>query len=149
VRVDGGYRFGGFRPAMFFEPLATISVVDSQIDDFAQNGNTVKFDDGTSVRGRLGGRLGTSFRVAHEITVEPFVVGAVWHEFEGDNKTVLNSAGTVFNLLDDQTGTWGEVNGGLNIFNVGAGASGFAKVDVVLGDDVQGVGGQIGMRVRW
>jgi hypothetical protein len=35
------------------------------------------------------------------------------------------------------------------LFRLNAGASGFAKVDVVLGDDVQGVGGQVGMRVRW
>jgi hypothetical protein len=42
---------------------------------------TVKFDDSTSVRRRLG-VLGTSFKVAQELTAEPFVIGSVWHKFE-------------------------------------------------------------------
>ena len=75
------------------------------MDDFAKNGNTVKFGDSTSVRGRLGLRLGTSFKVAQELTAEPFVIGSVWHEFEDQTSAVLNSGGTLFNLLDDQTGT--------------------------------------------
>ena len=85
VRVDSGYRFGGFGPGMFFEPLATIGVVDSEIDNFTQGGNRVNFDDGTSVRGRLGLRVGTSFKTA-QMTVEPFVIGSVWHEFEDEQQ---------------------------------------------------------------
>ena len=150
ARLDSGYRFGGFRDGMFYEPLATISVVDSQIDDFARNGNSVKFDEGTSVRGRLGLRVGTSFKAAQELTVEPFVIGSVWHEFKDDNQAALISTGaTLFNLADSLTGTWGEVSAGVNLYNIGAGASGFAKVDVVLGDDVNGVGGQVGVHYKW
>jgi hypothetical protein len=29
------------------------------------------------------------------------------------------------------------------------GASGFGKVDVVFGDDIDGVGGQLGVRYKW
>jgi outer membrane autotransporter protein len=151
-RIDSGYRFGGFGPGMFFEPLATISAVDSEFDDFAKDGNSVKFGDSTSVRGRLGARLGMSFMAAPEITVEPFVIGSVWHEFEDNNQAVLVATGAstaTFNLLDDLEGTWAEISAGVNVFNVGAGASGFAKVDVAVGDDIGGVGGQAGMRVRW
>ena len=148
VRLDSGYRFGGFGPGMFFEPLATIGVVDSEIDNFTQGANRVNFDDGTSVRGRLGLRVGTNFQ-AGQITVEPFVIGSVWHEFEDDNRTTLVSSGTLFSLTDNFQDTWGEVSAGLNLFNLGAGASGFGKVDVAFGDDIDGVGGQVGVRYRW
>jgi outer membrane autotransporter protein len=148
VRVDSGYRFGGFAPGMFFEPLATIGVVDSEIDNFTQGGNKVGFDDGTSARGRLGLRVGTSFRTA-QMTVEPFVIGSVWHEFEDDNQVALVSSGTSFNLADNFEDTWGEVSAGINLFNTAGRTAGFGKIDVVFGDDVDGVGGQIGVRYKW
>ena len=148
VRVDSGYRFGGFGSGMFFEPLATIGVVDSEIDNFTRSGNKVSFDDGTSVQGRLGLRVGTSF-LAGTMTVEPFVIGSVWHEFEDGNQAMLASSGTLFSLTDNLADTWGEVSAGLNLFNIGRGTSGFGKVDVVFGDDIDGVGGQVGVRYKW
>ena len=148
VRLNSGYRFGGFGPGVFFEPLATIGVVDSNIDNFTEGGNRVNFDDGTSVRGRLGLRVGTNFQ-AGQITVEPFVIGSVWHEFEDDNRTALVSSGTLFSLTDNFEDTWGEVSAGVNLFNIGAGASGFGKVDVAFGDNIDGAKGQIGVRYKW
>ena len=150
VRTDAGYRFGAFAgEGFFFEPLGTIAWVNSQIDDYTLGANHVNFEDGNSVRGRLGLRLGTSVQWG-ELTFEPFVIGSVWHEFEDGNKAILTSTGAVtFNLVDRLHGTWGEVSAGANLFNVGAGASGFAKVDVAIGDDFSSVGGQVGMRVKW
>ncbi len=151
-RIDSGYRFGGFGPGIFFEPLATISGVDSTFDDFVKDGNSVKFGNNTSLRGRLGLRVGSHFTLADGIAVEPFVIGSAWHEFEDNNQAVLVAAGAAtatFNLLDDLQGTWAELSAGVNVFNLGAGASGFAKADVAIGNDIGGVGGQVGMRVRW
>jgi len=133
---------------MFFEPLATIGVVDSEIDNFTQGVNRVNFDDGTSVRGRLGLRLGASMK-AGMMTVEPFVIGSIWHEFEDSNNATLLSSGALFSLADNFQDTWGEVSAGINLFNLGAGASGFGKVDVTFGDDIDGVGGQLGVRYKW
>jgi outer membrane autotransporter protein len=148
VRLDSGYRFGGFRPGMFFEPLATVGVVDSEIDNFTQDSNRVSFDDGTSVRGRLGLRLGASIK-SGDMTVEPFVIGSFWHEFEDENRATLASGGTLFSLADTPQDNWGEVSTGVNLLNIGAGASGFGKVDVVFGDEIDGVGGQVGVRYKW
>ena len=151
-RIDSGYRFGGFGPGMFFEPLATISGVDSAFDDFVKDGNSVKFGDSTSLRGRLGRASVRASLSPTGSAVEPFVIGSAWHEFEDNNQAVLVATGATtatFNLLDDLEGTWAEISAGVNVFNVGAGASGFAKVDVAVGDEIGGVGGQVGMRVRW
>jgi outer membrane autotransporter protein len=148
ARLDSGYRFGGFKRGLFLEPLATISVVKSDIDSFRNGVNQIRFEDGTSVRGRLGLRAGTTF-AAGAITVEPFVIGSVWHEFEDDNRAQLTSLGTTFNLLESLDDTWGEVSGGINLFSLGGATSGFLKVDVVFGDDIEGVGGQVGARYKW
>ena len=44
---------------------------------------------------------------------------------------------------------WGEVSAGVSFFNPSANTSVFAKVDVTFGDDLDGVGGNAGMRVTW
>lgn len=41
LRTDAGYRFGGFRPGLFLEPLATIKASWSPLDDFAREGNSI------------------------------------------------------------------------------------------------------------
>ena len=148
ARLDAGYRFGGFGAGLYFEPLATISVVNSEIDNFTQGGNKIDFDDGTSVQGRLGLRVGTSFE-AGAMTVEPFVSGGLWHEFEDDNQAVLTSSGTKFNLTDNRADTWGEVSAGINLFNNGRGASGFGKIDVAFGEELDRASGQVGVRYEW
>jgi hypothetical protein len=61
----------------------------------------------------------------------------------------LNSLGTQFAFKDDIEDSWAEVSGGVNVFTLGNGLSGFGKVDVSLGDGIQGVGGQLGLRYDW
>ena len=63
MRVDSGYRFGGYRSGVFLEPLATLAVVWSDINGFAKGGNQVSFDDDANLRGRLGLRLGSTYSV--------------------------------------------------------------------------------------
>ena len=149
VRTDTGYRFGGFNGGFFFEPLATLGVVWSDIDGFSLAGNNASFDDDANVRGRLGLRLGTSYEVWPGITMEPFVIGSLWSNLSGDNQVRLISNGTSFRLEDDPEETWGEVSAGVNFFNPSARSALFAKLDVTFGDDIDGVGGKVGMRYNW
>jgi len=82
-RTDAGYRFGGLQPGPFIEPLATIAVSWTHIDDFARDGNAIDFDDDEDARGRLGLRVGTSSEVWEGTTMEPFVVGSLWGNLSG------------------------------------------------------------------
>ena len=50
---------------------------------------------------------------------------------------------------DDLQGTWGEVSGQVNLFNADGSIAAFAKLDVTFGEDLEGVGGQVGMRFDW
>jgi outer membrane autotransporter protein len=149
VRTDTGYRFGGFNGGFFFEPLATIGVVWSDIHSFSREGNTVNFDDNANVRGRLGLRIGTSYQVWQGTVMEPFVIGSVWSHLSGDNEVTLISNGSTFHLEDNPQDTWGEVSSGVNFFNPGVHTTAFVKVDFAFGDDMDGVGGKVGMRYNW
>lgn len=57
--------------------------------------------------------------------------------------------GTLFRLTDGPAGTWAEGERRRQSIHLGAGLSGFAKVDVVWGDKIAGVGGQSGVRRKW
>jgi outer membrane autotransporter protein len=149
LRTDAGYRFGGFNGGAFIEPLATLSVTWADIDGFSLGGNTVSFDDDANVRGRLGLRIGTSYPVWQGTIMEPFVIGSLWANLSDENRATLVSSGTTFRLQDDLDDVWGEVSVGANFFNFATNTSVFAKLDVAVGDDIDGVGGKAGMRVAW
>ncbi len=147
IRVDAGYRFGG--KSLFFEPLATLAVSWSDIDSFTSDGNQVEFGDDASVRGRLGFRLGSTMTPWAGVQLEPFVIGSLWSQLEGGNSADLTSTGTTFTLTDDHADVWGEISAGLNVFDAGNSTSAFTKVDVTFGDNIEGIGGQVGMRIKW
>ncbi len=149
VRTDSGYRFGGFHGGPFVEPLATIAVIWADLDGFTQGGNSVSFNDDPNVRGRLGLRLGTDYHVWAGTTTEPFVIGSVWGNLSDNNQATLTSLGATFQLADKLQDVWGEVSGGVNVFNPAANTSAFAKVDVSFGNDIDGISGKAGMRVTW
>jgi autochaperone domain-containing protein len=150
VRTDAGYRFGQFRRGPFVEPLATIAVAWSDIDDFTFAGNSVKFNDEADVRGRLGLRVGTSREVWTGIVAEPFVIGSVWGHLSGENKATVTLLGTKFGpFTDEPDDVWGVVSTGVNFFSPGTQSSLFAKLDVTFGDEVEGISAKGGMRYNW
>jgi hypothetical protein len=83
------------------------------------------------------------------VIFEPFVVGSVWHEFEGDNKASFMSAGYVLAFKDQPEETYGEVGGGINLLSATSGLFAFAKVDALVGGDLDGVSGKVGGRWAW
>ena len=150
VRTDTGYRFGGFRGGPFIEPLATIAVVWSALDNLKIDDNKISFDEGTNVRGRLGLRAGLSYDVWSGIRMEPFVIGSLWSNLSGENKATLTSLGTTFvDFTDTPDRLWGVVSTGVNFFSPSASTSLFAKLDVTFGEETNGIGAKAGARVSW
>ena len=150
VRTDTGYRFGGFRGGVFVEPLATIAVVWSELDNLKVDDNKISFDEGTNVRGRLGLRVGLSYDVGSGIRMEPFVIGSLWSNLSGENKATLTSLNTTFvDFTDEPDDLWGVVSTGVNFFSPSASTSLFAKLDVTFGEETNGIGAKAGARVSW
>ncbi|HSO47793.1 MAG TPA: autotransporter domain-containing protein, partial [Rhizobiaceae bacterium] len=130
--LDTGYRFDNAN--WFFEPKATLSYVSTDVDDAKGFGLPVSFDDGESLRGRLGARLGTSF-VSGAAKWEPFVEASYWNEFSGDYAATISSAGTDVPVNYDAGGSYTEVAVGLNAVEIGGGWSAFAKGNFQFGED--------------
>ena len=149
VRTDTGYRFGSFRGGAFIEPLATIGVIWSDLEDFKLGGNHVNFDSDPNVRGRLGLRVGTSMPAWSGTTMEPFVIGSVWSNLSGEQTASVTSNQATFNFEDSPEDVWGEMSAGVNFFNPSAGTSVFAKFDATFAENLEGFGGKAGMRVSW
>lgn len=149
LRTDAGYRFGSFTGGAFFEPLATIEIAWADIDGFNVGGNAVSFSDDANVRGRIGGRVGTTTEAWEGTMMEPFLIASLWGNLADDNAATLVSSGTTFQFQDDLDDVWGELSAGVNLFNFSQTTAVFAKVDYTFGEDVQGLGGKAGMRVAW
>jgi hypothetical protein len=81
--------------------------------------------------------------------MEPFIIGSVWGNLSDNNRATLLSTCTALHLEDELNDEWGEVSAGLNFFNPSASTAVFVKVDTSFGEELEGVGGNAGMRVSW
>jgi hypothetical protein len=67
-----------------------------------------------------------------------------------DQQRDLTSFGTTYPTFSDEASDiWGVVSTGVNFFTPGAQTSAFAKLDVAIGDDLNGFGGKAGLRYNW
>jgi outer membrane autotransporter protein len=146
--IDTGYRFG-LGTSAFFEPQASLSYVHTSIDDISVLGTDVSFDDGESLLGRLGARLGASMD-GNTMRSEFFVQASVYDEFMGDYDASLASNGFDPSTSFDASGVYGEVGVGANVFGIGSSWNGFVTGNVQFGDDEYlGYNGNVGMRYSW
>jgi autotransporter family porin len=145
-RIDTGYKFG---ESMFVEPQASLAVVHSEIDDVDVFGGTVEFDDETSVRGRLGLRVGFDHQASDATIFTGDVIASVWEDFSGDNNaTIADPALPSFGVSDDPGSTMGDISIG---FGVAApeGWSGFLRGNYQFATDYDAYSGNAGLRYSW
>ena len=145
--IDTGYRFG-LGSHGFFEPLATLSYVSTSMDDGEVLGTDVTFDDGESLQGRLGARVGGTID-SDSMKSELFVEASVWNEFLGGYDAHLGSNGYDVGTDLDTGGVYGEVAGGVNVFGSDGHWNGFLTGGVQFGEDFTGYNGNVGMRYSW
>jgi len=148
VVADVGYRFG-LATGWFIEPKATLAYISTDFDSMDVLGTGVEFDDGNSLRGRLGARAGTTIDNGGSL-ITPYVEASVWNEFDGDYTAAFTGIGATPTVSYDVGGTYGEVAAGADFMNVGSGWSAYAKGSVQFGeDDMLGLGGNLGFRKTW
>jgi hypothetical protein len=144
--IDMGYRFGMGSTA-FFEPLASLSYVKTSIDDGEVLGTDINFEDGESLQGRLGARLGASF--GDTTKSELFIEASAWNEFMGEYDAHLGSNGYTIDTDADTSGLYGEVAAGANVFGADGKWNGFLTGAVQFGEDFIGYSGNAGVRYNW
>lgn len=148
VVADVGYRFG-LGANWFIEPKATLAYSSTDFDSIDVLGAGVEFDDGNSLRGRLGARAGTTIDNGGNL-ITPYVEASVWNEFDGDYSAAFTGIGATPTVSYDVGGTYGEVAAGADFMNVGSGWTAYAKGSVQFGEnDMLGFGGNLGFRKSW
>jgi len=147
--LDTGYRIK-WGATGFFEPLATLSYVSSDIGSlplFA--GTVVDFGTNDSLRGSLGARIGSKLFDTTGYWVEGSLTARLWYEFLGSNAVNIFNPGVPFSTTDNFDGLFGELGAGVNIFGHGNGWNGFANASVKFGDEYTAGNARGGVRYQW
>lgn len=144
--VDSGYR-NEYADGVFLEPKATISYSDTDIDATSLYGTGLNFNDGDSLKGRVGVRVGKTME-QNGTTMEPYAELNIWNQFSGQYNLGLKSGPGVA-VGQDTGGSYGELTLGANFYSFGKGVNGFVKASAQSGEDVDGVSGHAGIRATW
>lgn len=132
----------------FLEPLAGIARVTTEIDDLTVPGASVKWDEQTSLRLSLGGRIGVTASWA-EVDARFSLTGRVWHELEARNATTVQISGQSVPTIDDFGGTFSELAAGLNLSSRSSAFSAFVNAGTKWNDDYSATEASTGIRYRW
>lgn len=148
-QIDTGYKVPLVR-GLFVEPQATLAVVHTEIDDIDDIfGGAVDFEDETSVRGRLGLRLGHEFTAGNQLIYSSDVTASVWEEFAGDNEvTVAAPLFAATTVADDPGETFGDVSLGFSVLSP-EGWSSFLRANYQFSQDYDAFAGNAGLRFTW
>ncbi len=147
-RIDAGYKIGGGTGA-FVEPQATLAVVNTDIDDAEVGGGDVDFDSETSVKGRLGLKLGYDHTAANAMIFSSDLTASVWQEFNGSNDATISAAGlSDFGVSDDTIETLGDISLGFSV-TATEGWSGFLRANYQFAEDFEAITGNAGLRYSW
>jgi outer membrane autotransporter protein len=135
-----------------------VTFVSSTDKDFFAGG-TVNINDFDSILGRASLRLGTNITQGI-YTWQPFVSASVIHEFAGDVKskvTLIQDGhfgpsvvdGIVLNTSTERLGTYGQFGIGSAIVVGDTGWLGYGRADLKVGENIQGLGFNVGLRYQW
>ncbi|QIG47329.1 autotransporter domain-containing protein [Nordella sp. HKS 07] len=148
-RIDAGYKIGGVGEGVFFEPQATLAVLNTDIDDTEVGGGDVDFDSETSIKGRLGLKLGYDHIASNAMVYSSDLTASVWQEFNGSNDASISATGlTDFGVSDDTIGTLGDISLGFSV-TAAEGWSGFLRGSYQFAEDFDAITGNAGVRYSW
>ncbi len=148
-QIDAGYKIG-LDHGLFVEPQASLAVLHTEIDDIDDIlGGAVEFDDETSVRGRLGARLGYEFTDSAALVYSSDMTASVWQEFNGSNgATILAPDFAVAGVSDDTIGTFGDLSVGFSVTSP-EGWSSFLRGNWQFAEDFDALSASAGLRYAW
>ncbi|WP_119388155.1 autotransporter outer membrane beta-barrel domain-containing protein [Taklimakanibacter lacteus] len=147
--IDAGYKMP-LNHGLFAEPQASLAVVHTEIDDIDDvMGGAVDFEDETSVRGRLGLRLGHELTASNQLIYSSDVTASVWQEFAGDNDVTIAAPGfPVSDVSDSPSETYGDVALGFSVQSP-EGWSSFLRANYQFAEDYDAFAGNAGVRFAW
>ncbi len=148
--LEGGYRFGG--SAFFIEPVASLTYVRTELDDFDVMASTISYDDNDSLRGKIGLRGGGVWKMSGGGRVIPY--GGVYaaEEFEGEDGLTFTNGGIDVPMNNLAPDTYGQAQLGIGFSpwtGPLSGFTGYVQADGNFGNDMSGGGVRLGFRFKW
>jgi outer membrane autotransporter protein len=145
VEIEAGYHIR--TGSVFFEPSASASWSDADLDGFAAAGGVgAKFDHVQSFYGRAGMRAGVETH-SGDWALQPYL-GVNWEgEMNGRPGATLSSGDQDLYFRDASEG--GRARWEAGIQGASQGLSAFAKVEGVTGSGTSGIAGRAGVSIRW
>jgi outer membrane autotransporter protein len=125
-------------------------VINHTITDIFGKG-TVSVDSFDSVLGRASLRFGTNITAGGNVW-QPFATASVFHEFADDVVTTArqaNSTNSPLTISTERVGTYGQFGLGVAAVIGDTGWLGYGRVDYKIGENVEGVSANIGIRYQW
>jgi outer membrane autotransporter protein len=145
ARLEAGHR--SQMGHVFVEPVAAIAYVRTQLDPVTIGMTDVIFEDGQSLRGKIGGRVGFT-SMSNGMQIDPYVHAYVGSEFLGEN-TVFFDSGPGLTVIDDVSGIFGEVGGGFNVTTEDKHPSFYGQANYIFADGYHAGNATVGARVNW
>ena len=144
--LEIGKRFEFASGRFFIEPEAQLAGVwENGMNYTASDGLRVHGDDQTSLRGRLGGRVGMHFDLAQGRAIEPYVRAEAIEEFLTGNTVTTDSTSFDSHL----SGTTGRFGGGLTA-RISQSFYIYGEYDYLTGDHIeQPWSVDAGLRWQW
>ena len=145
VEANTGYRMdmGG----LFIEPNATVSYVNTSIEDLSVGTASVDFSNGDSIRGGVGVTVGTTIDTGNDTTTELALLAKVWNEFEEANTvTISDGVGGSVEFADNISGLFGEVRGTATVTSLDQSLSGFVSAGSKFNEEFITVDAKVGVR---
>jgi outer membrane autotransporter protein len=139
----------GYRMTMgmgYVEPIASVSYVHTEVDNFTGGGGTVSFSNGESLRAGGGARIG-AIMPTNGGSVEVSLLGKLWNEFEGDNTITATDGVTTETFTDDTSGLIGEAEATVGWTNATGSLSTFLSGGGKFGENFTSWNAQAGVRV--
>jgi outer membrane autotransporter protein len=143
----------------FATPSAAVFVSNTGINNLNASplvapGTWFTFDNLNNTLLRAGVRVGTVYPFNDNLSVQPYVSGNVWHEFDGSTTThfyQLSSAGlsTLPGIYSTGVGTFGQFSIGFSTQSPKSGFTSFVEADLQTGSNLQGWGLTAGLRYSY
>lgn len=147
--VSTGYRIN-VKDKTYVQPIASMVFSHAITDTMTLDGNSIDYENTTSLRGRLGLRIASYIDGENHI-LEPWAQASIWNEFAGETKATFTGTSGAFDFGGPGGGAYGEISIGANLINKSnQGWSGNIRGDFSFGEnDLFGAAGKLGVEYRF
>lgn len=146
ILANTGYRME-VGDSAFFEPIASLSFVSTELEGFDAGGASVDFSNGNSLQGGIGARAGVTLGTPGDTTTEVSVLGKIWNEFEDANVvTITDGLGNSASFSDGISGVFGELSGSATVYSADKTFSAFGSAGVKFNESFTTVDAKVGVR---